>query len=73
MRALIRRSYGRAATLRRVVTFVAGPKRRSSQDATKSDHDPRGSLGSQNPYVVKIEWNAMTMAAPELHRTQMTI
>jgi hypothetical protein len=38
---------------RRVSTLVAGPNRSSSHEATKLDHDPRGSLGSQKPYVVK--------------------
>lgn len=28
---------------------VGGPKRRSSQEAMKSDQEPRGSLGSQKP------------------------
>ena len=45
---------GRAATERRVVTLVAGPNRKSSQEPTKSDQEPRGSLGSQNPYAVNI-------------------
>ena len=33
----------------RVEVFVASPKGRSSHARTKSDHDPRGSLESQNP------------------------
>jgi hypothetical protein len=34
----------------RADVFVADPANlNNSHDATKSDHDPRGSLGSQNP------------------------
>ena len=47
-----RRSWGScwaAARERRVETFVAGPNLASSQERTKSDQEPRGSLGSQKP------------------------
>jgi hypothetical protein len=47
------------ATDRRVVTDVAFPYFNNSQDATKSDQDPRGSLGSQNPYAQNIACVAM--------------
>jgi hypothetical protein len=42
--------------------LVAGPNRRSSHEATKLDHEPRGSLGSQEPYAVKMQWNARIIA-----------
>jgi hypothetical protein len=37
-----------------VVTLVALPYQNNSQERTKSDQDPRGSLGNQKPYVVKM-------------------
>src|SRR5947209_3100798 len=43
------RSCGTRASERDSVVFVARPKRKSSHEPTKSDHDPRGSFGSQNP------------------------
>lgn len=49
-------SCGRCATDRRVATFVAGPKARISFAHTSLDHDPRGSLGSQNPYAPRMTW-----------------
>jgi hypothetical protein len=51
---------GTRASERCVVTFVARPYLRSSQAPTKTDHDPRGSFGNQNPYAVIMMWYAMT-------------
>src|SRR4051812_24045553 len=54
------RSWGRRANDRRSFVFVAAPKRNSSQHRTKSDHDPRGSLGNQKPCAEKMMWYART-------------
>ena len=32
---------------------------------TNSDQEPRGSLGSQNPYAVNTMWDAMTIGASD--------
>src|SRR5436190_21093192 len=54
-------SWGAAATERVEVIsyFVAGPKRSRSKLRMNSDHEPRGSLGSQNPYAEKMKWKPM--------------
>src|SRR4051812_24222361 len=53
-------SWRTPASERRVDTFVASPNRISSQARTKSDQEPRGSLGSQKPYAVTMRWYART-------------
>src|SRR5262245_50004798 len=50
-----------AASERVVLTLVAGPKQSRSQWRMHSDHEPRGSLGSQNPRAEKMKWKPRIM------------
>jgi hypothetical protein len=50
-----------------VSTLVACPNLNRSHAPTKVDHDPRGSLGNQKPYVVKMTCAAITMPGSAPH------
>src|SRR6266478_4051449 len=63
----VARSCESYASERRSEVLVAGPKRNSSHDPTKSDHEPRGSFGNQNPYAEKMTWDASTIIHLHTH------
>jgi hypothetical protein len=51
------RACGRRASEHVSSVLVAVPPARNSSHApTNSDHDPRGSFGSQNPEALKMAW-----------------
>ena len=49
------------ANERCVSILVSEPKLSSFHPLTKSDHEPRGSFGSQNSYALKMTWHPRTM------------